>query len=204
MRPHNAAGGTPAWLCVWLNSAASASRSGPARTRCAGGAGSRRGGWRRGSPGRRSCCGWGDELSWPSRATSHRNYDGGNPSCRRTFRKDGPLPHLSARSFRPHHGRVFRRVRIGCRGDARGPHTAGTVSRGRSLEKRQLPCPSELRGPAALGPGAERVDGVSLAGTVAPSLNLRCRTSARQAAGFIGPLRRGSSLDSCTPLGRTT
>jgi hypothetical protein len=105
------------------------------------------------------------ELSWPSRATSHRNYDGGNPSCLRTFRKYGPLPHLSARSFRPHHGRVFRRVRIGCRGDARGPHTAGTVSRGRSLEKRQLPCPSEPRGPAALGPGAERMGGVSLAGT---------------------------------------
>ena len=158
----------PGYASSWT---ARRARPGPGRsvpTRCAGGAGARRGGRRRASPSRQSCCGRGDELSWPSWATSHRNYDGGNPSCRLTFRKYGPLPHLSARSFRPHHGRVFRRVRIGCRGDARGPRTAGTVSRGRSQEKRQLPCPSEFRGPAALGPGAERVDGDSLAGAQFP------------------------------------
>jgi hypothetical protein len=65
--------------------------------------------------------------------------------CERTLRNraqnvgdHGPLPRLPARSFRPHHGRVFRRVRIG-----------------RSV---------------ALGPDAGRVDGVLLAGTVAPTI----------------------------------
>jgi hypothetical protein len=80
-------------------------------------------------------------------------------------------PDVPVVAVRPHHGRVFRRVRIGRRGAARGSHTLGTVSRGRSLEKRQLPRPSEPRGPAALGPTAERMAGVPLAGTVAPSLN---------------------------------
>ena len=70
----------------------------------------------------------------------------------------GPLPHLPARSFRPHSGRVFRRVRIGRRGDARGSHPIGTISRGRSLEKQPLHRPSEPRGPTALGPAATITD----------------------------------------------
>jgi hypothetical protein len=76
----------------------------------------------------------------------------GNRGCGRTFPSHGPLPNLPARPLRPHHGRVFRRVRIGHRGDARGSHTPGTFSRGRSLEKLQPPCPSEQagRGRAAL------------------------------------------------------
>jgi Resolvase, N terminal domain len=82
------------------------------------------------------------------------------------FPKHGPLSHLPARSFRPHHGRVFRRVRIGHRGDARGSHTPGTVSRGRSLEEQQLHRPPERPGSAALGPVAGRLDGVQLAGDV--------------------------------------
>ena len=64
----------------------------------------------------------------------------------------GSLPHLPARSFRPHQSWVFHRVRIGRRGDARGSHTTGTVGRGRSLERRPLRRPSEPRDPAALGP----------------------------------------------------
>ena len=75
----------------------------------------------------------------------------------------GPLPHLPARSFRPHHSRVFRRVRIGRRSDARGSHATGTVGRGRSLERRPLRHPSEPRGSAPLGPVAGGVDGVLLA-----------------------------------------
>ena len=59
----------------------------------------------------------------------------GKPRLRPNVSKHGPLPNLSARPFLLHHGRVFRRVRIGRRGDARGSHTPGTFSRGRSLEK---------------------------------------------------------------------
>jgi len=72
--------------------------------------------------------------------------------------KHGPLPHLPARSFQPHRSRVFRRVWIGCRGGARGSHTAGTVGRGRSLERRPPRRPSKPRGPAPLGPAAEGVE----------------------------------------------
>jgi hypothetical protein len=41
---------------------------------------------------------------------------------------------LRAQPFRPHNRRLFRRVRIGRRGDARGSHTLGTGNRARGLE----------------------------------------------------------------------
>jgi hypothetical protein len=72
----------------------------------------------------------------------------------------GPLPVLRTRSFRPHHGRLFHRMRIGCRSDACGSHTLGTSSRGRSLEEQSPRRAPERRGPAALGPGTGRMDGV--------------------------------------------
>src|ERR1700761_8631016 len=77
----------------------------------------------------------------------------------------GPLPHLPTRSGRSHHSRVFYRLRIGRRGAAHGSHALGAVSRGRSLEKRRMPCPLEPRVP--LGPAAARVAGIRLADTVA-------------------------------------
>jgi len=97
----------------------------------------------------------------PSDSRPFNRWDGNRVLLPDVF-EYGPLSHLPTRSFRPHSGRVLRRVRIGRRGDAGGSHPIGTISRGRSLEKQPLHRPSEPRCPA-LGPAATRVDGVLLA-----------------------------------------
>jgi hypothetical protein len=123
--------------------------------------------------------------------------DAGNRVCCRTFPERGPLPLLRARPCRPHHGWLFRRVRIGRGSDACGSHTLGTVSQGRNLEEQLLRRPLERRGPAPLGPAWPRLGAMSRG----PA---RRDTSARRAVALIIALHASAPLRSAgaEPVGR--